>query len=78
MPVAVENCKINSWGRNAQTAAGTKDDAAIRGDIVSGSNGSLTLTSNYFGLDEKANNILHVNVDNFSYNTNGSRPAGTY
>ena len=77
MPVAVENCKINSWGRNAQTAAGTKDDAAIRGDIVSGSNGSLTLTDNYFGLAETPN-IKHVNVNNFSDNTNGSRPAGTY
>ena len=77
MPVAVENCKINSWGRNAQTAAGTKDDAAIRGDIVSGSNGSLTLTDNYFGLAETPN-IKHVNVDNFSANTNGSRTAGTY
>ena len=77
MPVAVENCKINSWGRNAQTAAGTKDDAAIRGDIVSGSSGSLTLTDNYFGLAETPN-IKHVNVNNFSHNTNGSRPAGTY
>ena len=77
MPVTIKDCKINSWGRNAQTAAGTKDDAAIRGDIVSGSNGSLTLTDNYFGLAETPN-IKHVNVNNFSYNTNGSRTAGTY
>ena len=77
MPVTIKDCKINSWGRNAQTAAGTKDDAAIRGDIVSGSNGSLTLTDNYFGLAETPN-IKHVNVDNFSANTNGGRTAGTY
>ena len=77
MPVTIKDCKINSWGRNAQTAAGSKEDAAIRGDIVSGSNGSLTLTDNYFGLAETPN-IKHVNVNNFSYNTNGSRTAGTY
>ena len=77
MPVTIKDCKINSWGRNAQTAAGTKDDAAIRGDIVSGSNGSLTLTDNYFGLAETPN-IKHVNVNNFSANTSGSRTAGTY
>lgn len=77
MPVTIKDCKINSWGRNAQTAAGSKEDAAIRGDIVSGSNGSLTLTNNYFGLAETPN-IKHVNVDNFSANTNGSRTAGTY
>ena len=77
MPVTIKDCKINSWGRNAQTAAGSKEDAAIRGDIVSGSNGSLTLTNNYFGLAETPN-IKHVNVDNFSTNTNGSRTAGTY
>ena len=77
MPVTIKDCKINSWGRNAQTAAGSKEDAAIRGDIVSGSNGSLTLTNNYFGLAETPN-IKHVNVDNFSANTNGSRTAVTY
>ena len=77
MPVTIKDCKINSWGRNAQTAAGSKEDAAIRGDIVSGSNGSLTLTNNYFGLAETPN-IKHVNVDNFSTNTSGSRTAGTY
>ena len=77
MPVAVENCKINSWGRNAQTAAGTKDDAAIRGDIADTTNGILTLTNNYFGLAETPN-IKHVNVDNFSGNTDGTRTAGTY
>ena len=77
MPVTIKDCKINSWGRNAQTAAGSKEDAAIRGDIVSGSNGSLTLTDNYFGLAETPN-IKHVNVNNFSYNTNGSRTAETY
>ena len=77
MPVTIKDCKINSWGRNAQTAAGSKEDAAIRGDIVSGSNGSLTLTNNYFGLAETPN-IKHVNVDNFSANTNGNRTAGTY
>ena len=78
MPVTIKDCKINSWGRNAQTAAGSKDDAAIRGDIADATNGTLTLKDNYFGLNEKANNILHVKVDSFSYNTNGSRTAGTY
>ena len=78
MPVTIKDCKINSWGRNAQTAAGSKEDAAIRGDIATGSSGSLTLENNYFGLDEKLNNILHVKVDNFSGNTNGGRTAGTY
>ena len=78
MPVTIKNCTINSWGRNAQTAAGEKDDAAIRGEITLGSNGSLTLVNNYFGLDEKADNILHVNVDDFDGNTDGSRTAGTY
>ena len=77
MPVTIKDCKINSWGRNAQTAAGSKEDAAIRGDIVSGSNGSLTLTNNYFGLAETPN-IKHVNVDHFTGNTNGSRLAGIY
>ena len=77
MPVTIKDCKINSWGRNAQTAAGSKEDAAIRGDIVSGSNGSLTLTNNYFGLAETPN-IKHVNVDHFTGNTNGSRLADIY
>ena len=78
MPVTIKDCKINSWGRNAQTAAGSKEDAAIRGDIATGSSGSLTLENNYFGLDEKLNNILHVKVDNFTSNTGGSRTAGIY
>ena len=78
MPVVIENCKINSWGRNEQTAAGSKDDAAIRGDIADTTNGTLTLTNNYFGLNEKVGNILHVNVNNFTGNTDGSRLAGTY
>ena len=78
MSVTIKDCKINSWGRNAQTAAGSKEDAAIRGDIATGSSGSLTLENNYFGLDEKLNNILHVKVDNFTRNTGGSRTAGIY
>ncbi len=78
MPVTIKDCKINSWGRNAQTAAGSKDDAAIRGDIADATNGTLTLKDNYFGLNEKANNILHVKVDSFSGNTDGTRTAGTY
>ena len=78
MPVVIENCKINSWGRNEQTAAGSKDDAAIRGDIADTTNGTLTLTNNYFGLNETVGNILHVNVNNFTGNTDGSRLAGTY
>ena len=77
MGVTVKDCKINSWGRNAQTTAGTANDAAIRGDIVNGSNGSLTLQNNYFGLDE-SESIHHINVNNFSGNTNGTRTAGIY
>ena len=77
MPVTIKNCTINSWGNNAQTAAGTASDAAIRGEIISDSNCSLTLTNNYFGLNEAAGSINHVNVDNFSGNTSG-RTAGTY
>ena len=77
MPVTIQNCTINSWGRNAQTAAGSKDDAAIRGDIADATNGILTLTNNYFGLDETTH-IKHVEVDGFSGNTTGSRTAGTY
>ena len=78
MPVTIKDCTINSWGRNAQTAAGSKDDAAIRGGIADTTNGTLILSNNYFGLNEKAGNILHVNVDSFSGNTSGSRAAGTY
>ena len=78
MPVTIKDCKINSWGRNAQTAAGSKEDAAIRGDIADATNGTLTLQNNYFGLNEKIKNILHVKVDSFSGNTDGSRTAGTY
>lgn len=78
MPVTIKDCKINSWGRNAQTAAGSKEDAAIRGDIADATNGTLTLQNNYFGLNEKINNILHVKVNSFSGNTDGSRTAGTY
>ena len=78
MPVTIKDCKINSWGRNAQTAAGSKEDAAIRGDIADATSGTLTLQNNYFGLNEKINNILHVKVNSFSSNTDGSRTAGTY
>ena len=78
MGVTIKDCKIKSWGRNAQTAAGTETDAAIRGDIAADStNGSLTLENNYFGLDESSN-ILHVKVNSFSGNTAGDRTAGTY
>ena len=77
MPVTIKDCTINSWGRNAQTAAGSKNDAAIRGDIADTTNGILTLTNNYFGLAETSN-IKHVNVDNFSGNTDGTRTNGTY
>ena len=77
MGVTVKNCTINSWGNNAQTAAGTKSDAAIRGDIVNGSGGNLTVMNTRFGLNESTS-LRHINVDNYSGNTNGSRPAGTY
>ena len=76
MGVTVKDCTINSWGNNAQTTAGTKSDAAIRGDIAGGS-GSLTVTNTYFGLNESSS-LRHINVDNYSGNTNGSRVAGTY
>ena len=76
MGVTVKDCTINSWGNNAQTAAGSKSDAAIRGDIVVGS-GNLTVTNTRFGLNESTS-LRHINVDNYSGNTNGSRVAGTY
>ena len=76
MGVTVKDCTINSWGNNAQTAAGTKSDAAIRGDIVVGS-GDLTVTNTRFGLNESTS-LQHINVENYSGNTNGSRVAGTY
>ena len=77
MSVTVKNCKINSWGNNAQTTAGDKSDAAIRGDIIADSNGSLTVTNTYFGLSESTS-LQHINVNNYTGNTNGSRAAGTY
>ena len=76
MNVTVKDCKINNWGVNAQTAAGTTTDAAIRGTIES-STGSLTLSNNYFGLAESGS-IMHVKVDGSGVNTDGSRPAGTH
>ena len=78
MPVTIKDCKINSWGKNKQTAARAKEDAAIRGGIVTGTEGRLTLTNNYFGLQEESSRIKHVEVDNFSGNTDGTRAAGTY
>ena len=77
MPVTVKDCKTDSWGKNASTAAGTTTDAAIRGDIINGTDGNLILENNYFGLDESTG-ILHVKIDNFGANTDGSRNAGTY
>ena len=76
MGVTVKNCTINSWGNNAQTAAGTTSDAAIRGEIVVDS-GNLTVMNTRFGLDESTS-LQHINVNNYSGNTTGSRPAGTY
>ena len=76
MNVTVKDCKINSWGVNAQTAAGTVTDAAVRGTIES-STGSLALSSNYFGLAESGS-IMHGKVDGSGVNTDGSRPAGIY
>ncbi len=75
--VTIRNCKINSWGNNAQTAGGKATDAAIRGDLDATNPGSLTLENNYFGLDETSN-IKHVNVDRYTGNTDGTRKAGTY
>ena len=78
-PITVTGNTINSWGINKQTAAGEKSDAAIRGDIKAGADVSLlTVTNNYFGLDEIAGNILHVNVNYSDANTDGTRKAGTY
>lgn len=85
--ITVQNNIINSWGRNNLTSNMTKDDAAIRGTIES--DGTLTLTNNYFGLDENVESKLingktenvglyHVNVDNYTGNSTGSRVKGTY
>lgn len=78
-PITVANNKINSWGKNNLTAKMQKDDAAIRGTQGTG---TLTLTSNYFGMDENkdasGNGNLHVNVNDYSGNTDGTRKAGTY
>lgn len=45
--------------------------------------GSLNLSNNYFGLDEKIvsvdkKSITHVNVNDYDDNTNGIRVKGTY
>lgn len=78
-PITVTGNTINSWGINKQTAAGEKSDAAIRGDIKAEADTSLlTVTNNYFGLDEITENILHVNVKYSTANTDGTRVAGTY
>lgn len=76
--ITVSNNTINSWGKNASNASGTKDDAAIRGDIKT--NGSLTLTNNYFGLDESESprQLYHVNVKDYTANTDHTRVKGTY
>lgn len=80
-PITVNNNTINSWGRNSETANGTKQDAAIRGEIrtTNGVAGTLTLENNYFGMDESTS-IFHVYVANYDHNTNidHNRAAGTY
>lgn len=77
-PITVSNNKIESWGRNKQTEAGTDSDSAIRGTL--GTGGTLTLTNNYFGLDESESpkKLYHVNVNNYSGNTDHTRLKGTY
>lgn len=83
----IKDCLINSWGVNAQTKAGLKGDAAIKSDFWKDADGnllgSLNLSNNYFGLDEKI-----VSADKKRYypckrewyddNTNGIRVKGTY
>lgn len=80
--ITISNTKINSWGMNSSLA---KDDAAIRGDFPAGGSRTLTLSNNYFGLNENtdaANGKLlyHVNVGSYEGNTApaGGRTAGTY
>ena len=80
--ITISNTKINSWGMNSSL---TKDDAAIRGDFPAGGSRTLTLSNNYFGLNENtdaANGKLlyHVNVGSYEGNTApaGGRTAGTY
>ena len=86
--ITVKNTKINSWGINngAYTVNGTVKDAnsaAIRGDFPVGGERSLTISNVYFGMDEDTvteslHKINHVNVGDFSGNTDGTRKAGTY
>ena len=69
-PITVSNNKINSWAINKSPR-----DSAIRGTL--GTTGTLTLENNYFGLNETFLK-KHVNVDNYTGNTDGKREAGTY
>lgn len=77
-PIVVRNNTINSWGRNAKTAAKSDTDFAVRGDIKTG--GALTLEGNYFGMDEEglSGGVNHVKVNDYENNTDGTRQAGTY
>lgn len=83
----IKDCLINGWGVNVQTKAGLKGDAAIKGDFWKDADGnllgSLNLSNNYFGLDEKIvsadkKSITHVNVNDYDDNTKGIRVKGTY
>jgi len=75
--ITVQNCVINGWGYNVADTAGTHTGAAIRGDIDTGSAGSLVLNNNYYGETETSTSY-HVKVDNYAGNTDGTRVAGTY
>lgn len=83
----IKDCLINGLGVNAQTKAGLKGDAAIKSDFWKDADGnllgSLNLSNNYFGLDEKIvsadkKSITHVNVNDYDDNTKGIRVKGTY
>lgn len=78
-PITIRNTTVNAWGQNKLTLSGGKSDAAIRGDLAAGASSSLLTIENVtFGLDEIADNILHVNVNSYEGNTDGTRTAGTY
>jgi len=82
-PITIQNCEINGWGHNSADIAGTHTGAGVRGDMKDAGDGtavseaSLNLVNNYFGEDETATH-LHVLVDRYNENTDGTRPADWY
>ena len=88
--ITIKDTKINSWGINngAYTDFDGKtlrdaNSAAIRGDFKADGRRTLAIKNVYFGLDEDVttdpmHKINHVNVEDFSGNTDGTEAAGTY